>query len=122
MLNITLFDTNWEVDSGLVVAARPDRAVVVSIPPTVVYAIQTLLRNNKDIANRECVYCASLYTVIKAPMWCGELYDAISKRNRYRGSGQQVITVSSNSVLYVLEEETMQSRLIYDITKYFTKK
>lgn len=116
MLNIALLDTEWDRDDGVVSAPMPDSNVLLKISDHLNDAICAARRSMKVLT----LYGKTMdkaYIVIQAPMVEGKLYRRLS--SLFGSRHNCAIIVSVEHVLYVLECEVGNCRMIYDITNYF---
>jgi hypothetical protein len=116
MPNITLLDTEWDRDDGLVSAPMPDRNVILKIPEDLNDAIWSARRAMDMLVRLHGKPVDKSYIVLQAPMVEGQLYRF---RSLFDSRHSCSLAVSDEHVLYVLECEVVGYRMIYDITNYF---
>lgn len=116
MLNIALLDTEWDRDGGLASAPIPDSNVLLKISEDLNDAICSARRSMKMLAEVHGNPMDKAYIAMQAPMVEGKLY---CRRSLFGNRHNRAIIVSVEHVLYVLECEIGDYRMIYDITNYF---
>lgn len=116
MLNIALLDTGWDRDDGLVSAPMPDSNVLLKISDDLDDAIRSASRYMEMLVTLHGNPVDKAYIVMQAPMVEGKLYRS---RSLIGSRHNCAIVVSVEHVLYVLECEVGDYRMIYDITNYF---
>lgn len=113
---ITLLDTEWDRDDGLVSAPMPDSNAVLRISDDLEDAIHSARRAMELLVKLHGKSADKAYIVMQAPMVEGKLY---RYRSLFDSKHSCSLAVSDEHILYVLECEVVGYRMIYDITNYF---